>query len=461
MAPPAADGAPKGTARRDKLHELEEKAQAKWDKANAFEVDAPEGKWDGGKFMATFPYPYMNGLLHIGHGFSCSKAEFAVAFQRLQGKKAIFPFAFHCTGMPIQAAAVKLKKEYDLYGSPVPNFPPSPPEVVELDAELGSITIGWKLPTSTGGKPLSACRVLLRTGPAEAEFVEIAKLPAAEAGPGGQCSFCASGLTVGTNYSFKVVSVVEGLPGVESKTLEKSADGKHALALMAPKDDGKKGGGGGGGKKAAKTKTVAKTGGMMTQWDILRSMGLAIEDIPPFVDPTYWLRYFPPLGKQDLKRFGCGIDWRRTFITTDYNAYYDSFVRWQFYKLREVRRGSRAQTAPMPQMRAASPSATRPPCRGRPTWSPSASGPPSIRRPTASRAWTTTATRARASATRSTPPSRSRCSRRCPPCSRRSRARRSTASPARSALRPCAPPPPPKSNLRTRSCAALPRRLGS
>ena len=83
MAPPAADGAPKGTARRDKLHELEEKAQAKWDKANAFEVDAPEGKWDGGKFMATFPYPYMNGLLHIGHGFSCSKAEFAVAFQRL------------------------------------------------------------------------------------------------------------------------------------------------------------------------------------------------------------------------------------------------------------------------------------------------------------------------------------------------------------------------------------------
>jgi leucyl-tRNA synthetase len=336
MAPPAADGAPKGTARRDKLHELEEKAQAKWDKANAFEVDAPEGKWDGGKFMATFPYPYMNGLLHIGHGFSCSKAEFAVAFQRLQGKKAIFPFAFHCTGMPIQAAAVKLKKEYDLYGSPVPNFPPSPPEVVELDAELGSITIGWKLPTSTGGKPLSACRVLLRTGPADAEFVEIAKLPAAEAGPGGQCSFCASGLTVGTNYSFKVVSVVEGLPGVESKTLEKSADGKHALALMAPKDDGKKGGGGGGGKKAAKTKTVAKTGGMMTQWDILRSMGLAIEDIPPFVDPTYWLRYFPPLGKQDLKRFGCGIDWRRTFITTDYNAYYDSFVRWQFYKLREA-----------------------------------------------------------------------------------------------------------------------------
>ena len=236
MAPPAADGAPKGTARRDKLHELEEKAQAKWAKTNAFEVDAPEGAWDGGKYLVTFPYPYMNGLLHIGHGFSLSKAEFAVAFQRLQGKKALFPFAFHCTGMPIQAAAVKLKKEYETYGSPVPNFPPSPPEVVEggLDAEGGSITIGWKLPTSTGGKQLTACRVLLRAGEEDAPFAEVAVVPVAEADPGtGQCSFCATGLSVGTNYAFKVVSVVEGLSGVESKTLAKSADGGPACPHAA------------------------------------------------------------------------------------------------------------------------------------------------------------------------------------------------------------------------------------
>ena len=31
---------------------------------------------------------------------------------------------------------------------------------------------------------------------------------------------------------------------------------------------------------------------------------------------------------------GCGIDWRRSFITTDRNPYYDSFVRWQFELLR-------------------------------------------------------------------------------------------------------------------------------
>ena len=25
------------------------------------------------KFFGNFPYPYMNGLLHLGHGFSLSK----------------------------------------------------------------------------------------------------------------------------------------------------------------------------------------------------------------------------------------------------------------------------------------------------------------------------------------------------------------------------------------------------
>ena len=74
---------------------------------------------------------------------------------------------------------------------------------------------------------------------------------------------------------------------------------------------------------------LAKTGGLTFQWDILRSMGLTAEDCVPFVDPVYWLTYFPPLGQKDLARFGVNVDWRRSFITTDYNKYYDAFVRWQ------------------------------------------------------------------------------------------------------------------------------------
>ena len=29
------------------------------------------------KYTANFPYPYMNGVLHVGHGFSLSKVQLA------------------------------------------------------------------------------------------------------------------------------------------------------------------------------------------------------------------------------------------------------------------------------------------------------------------------------------------------------------------------------------------------
>ena len=39
------------------------------------------------------------------------------------------------------------------------------------------------------------------------------------------------------------------------------------------------------------------------------------------------------LVQTDHKAFGSRIDWRRSFLTTDLNPYYDSFVRWQVNKL--------------------------------------------------------------------------------------------------------------------------------
>jgi leucyl-tRNA synthetase len=36
-----------------------------------------------------------------------------------------------------------------------------------------------------------------------------------------------------------------------------------------------------------------------------------------------------------MKRFGSGVDWRRAFITTAVNGYYDAFIRWQFNTLRK------------------------------------------------------------------------------------------------------------------------------
>lgn len=63
------------------------------------------------KLMVTFPYAYMNGWLHLGHGFSFTKAEFFAWFKTMKGYNVLFPYAFHCTGMPIAAAALKLKEE--------------------------------------------------------------------------------------------------------------------------------------------------------------------------------------------------------------------------------------------------------------------------------------------------------------------------------------------------------------
>ncbi len=64
-------------------------------------------------------------------------------------------------------------------------------------------------------------------------------------------------------------------------------------------------------------------------------MGVPREEIAQFADSAHWLTYFPPLAKQDLQDLGMHIDWRRSFITTAVNPYYDSFVQWQFNKLKQ------------------------------------------------------------------------------------------------------------------------------
>ncbi len=87
--------------------------------------------------------------------------------------------------------------------------------------------------------------------------------------------------------------------------------------------------------KGGKTKLVSKTGtGIVRQWNILAKM-VPEDEIPAFVDPYHWLKYFPPIGVDHMKNFGSGVDWRRSFITTCVNPYYDAFIRWQFNVLRE------------------------------------------------------------------------------------------------------------------------------
>lgn len=114
----------KGTFKVEYLQKIEQGVQKRWANEKTYEENAPEHPKESpnDKFLCTFPFPYMNGRLHLGHTFSLSKCEFAVRYQRLKGKRVLFPFGFHCTGMPIKACADKLKREMEMYGNP-PQFP--------------------------------------------------------------------------------------------------------------------------------------------------------------------------------------------------------------------------------------------------------------------------------------------------------------------------------------------------
>ncbi|KAF5119422.1 hypothetical protein DV495_002307 [Geotrichum candidum] len=232
------------TSRRDALIDIEKRYQKLWAEEKAFEIDAPtddsvissaELRSKYPKFFGTMAYPYMNGVLHAGHCFTLSKVEFATGFERMLGKRALFPLGFHCTGMPIKACADKLVREIEQFGE---NF----------DQNLPSDDL------EEAPKPAAA----------KAKSEDVTKF------------------------------------------------------------------------KATKSKAVAKQGRSKFQFEILLQLGIPREEVKYFADAQYWLQYFPPLCQRDCTNFGSRIDWRRSFVTTDANPYYDAFVRWQMNRLKDL-----------------------------------------------------------------------------------------------------------------------------
>ena len=52
--------------------------QSEWDAAKIFEEDAPKKADPDNTYVATFPYPYMNGKLHLGKIYFCEKVTLFV-----------------------------------------------------------------------------------------------------------------------------------------------------------------------------------------------------------------------------------------------------------------------------------------------------------------------------------------------------------------------------------------------
>jgi len=67
----------------------------------------------------------------------------------------------------------------------------------------------------------------------------------------------------------------------------------------------------------------------------LKKEGFSDKEIKKFSKPEYWINVFSKKWLKDLKSMGLSIDWRRNFITTSLNPYYDLFIKWQFKKLEE------------------------------------------------------------------------------------------------------------------------------
>ncbi|MBI2523297.1 leucine--tRNA ligase [Candidatus Woesearchaeota archaeon] len=163
------------------FNEIAKKWQKKWDEAKLFQAEADNGK----KFYVAIVYPYMSGLLHLGHLFTYTFSEIVLRYKRMQGFNVLAKYGFHCTGTPIVAAAQRVK--------------------------------------------------------------------------------------------------------------EKEA----------------------------------------TQIDTLKKMGISDKEMSKFGNPEYWCDYFPKETLKDAKNMGFSIDERYAFRTTYLNPSYDSFIRWQFNKLRE------------------------------------------------------------------------------------------------------------------------------
>lgn len=87
---------------------IEKKWQSRWEKGKVFEAEANSKKK---KFYVAIVYPYMNGLLHIGHLYTYTLSEIMLRYKRMKGFNVLAKFGFHCTGAPIVAAAQRIKEK--------------------------------------------------------------------------------------------------------------------------------------------------------------------------------------------------------------------------------------------------------------------------------------------------------------------------------------------------------------
>ena len=59
-------------------------------------------------FVIDTPPPTVSGLLHMGHVFSYTQADFVARFQRMIGKDVFYPMGFDDNGLPTERLVEKI-----------------------------------------------------------------------------------------------------------------------------------------------------------------------------------------------------------------------------------------------------------------------------------------------------------------------------------------------------------------
>jgi len=89
------------------MKQIQKKWTKKWLDAKIFDATVDKSKK---KFFGTFPYPYVNSYLHLGHFYSSMRLEALSRYKRMRGYNVLYAQSWHATGSPIVNAAKRVKE---------------------------------------------------------------------------------------------------------------------------------------------------------------------------------------------------------------------------------------------------------------------------------------------------------------------------------------------------------------
>lgn len=82
--------------------------QKRWESMGIYHWDLSIRREDS--YIIDTPPPTVSGLLHMGHIFSYTQADFIARYQRMSGKNVFYPMGFDDNGLPTERLVEKVKK---------------------------------------------------------------------------------------------------------------------------------------------------------------------------------------------------------------------------------------------------------------------------------------------------------------------------------------------------------------